>query len=80
MSPREFHALTKCYQDREERMDRSFASMQAVYAQCCGSKLTTEDFMSKPKTKAQKHYPTNEQLERNLTVLFGCGPKKVKNG
>lgn len=74
MSPKEFCALTRSYQDQEERMDRRFATMQAFYAQCNGLKLTTEDFMSSNKPV----YPTDEQLERDLTAMFGVGPKKAK--
>ena len=63
--------MTKCYQDREERMDRRFATTQALYAQCHGAALTSDDFMGKRK---EKTYPTDEQLEEQLTTIFGCGP------
>lgn len=74
MSPKEFHALTKCYQEREERMDRRFATMLEVYAKSNGLELTTEDFMGR------KTSPTDDQLELQLTSIFGCGPKVKQNG
>ena len=76
MSPREFHALTKCYQEREERMDRRFATMQAFYVNCNSEqKLTADDFMGNK--QSNKRRPTNdEQLENDLVRLFGCGPGK----
>jgi hypothetical protein len=74
MSPKEFHALTRCYQDREERMDRRFATMQAFYANCNSDKtFTADDFMGRPQPK---QYPSDEQLELDLVNLFGCGPGK----
>ncbi len=78
MSPREFFALTKRYQEHEERMDRRVASFQAFYHNInTGSKFSADDFMGKPQKKA-KRYPTDEQLERQLTTIFGVGPKKQK--
>ena len=71
MSPKEFHALTKCYQDREERMDRRIATLQAFYVNCNSEmELTSDDFMT-TKRVAKK---ANSVLENQLTVLFGCGP------
>jgi hypothetical protein len=76
MSPREFKALTRCYQEREERMDRRFATLQAFYVNCNSDKrLTADDFMGK---KTTRKYPTNRELEQGLTAMFGCGPGKEK--
>jgi hypothetical protein len=78
MSPKEFYALTKCYQEQEERMDRRFATMQAFYVNCnSDKKLTADDFMGTTKRKVTP--PVNEHfLETQLTALFGVGPGKVE--
>jgi hypothetical protein len=70
MSPREFHAMTKCYQEREERMDRRFATMMEIYAKCHGVELTADDFMGKDRDREHD----DKVLEQSLTALFGCGP------
>lgn len=80
MSPKEFHALNRAYNERVEHMDWQFAGLKATIAQCHGCKVTAADFMSmKEKMKVNK-YPSDKQLERSLEIAFGCGPTKAKKG
>jgi len=75
MSPKEFHALHKCYKEHMEHLDWQMAGLKSFYAHCNGQKISAEEFMGK-KAK-NKPYPSNEQLENDLESLFGCGPKKA---
>jgi hypothetical protein len=76
MSPKEFFALHRAYRERMEHFDWHMASLKAFYVQFHGGKTTAEEFMGKKSAKKQLTYPTNEQLERQLTTIFGVGPKK----
>ena len=73
MSPKEFHALSKCQQERMEHMDWQLAGLKSFYAHCHGMKITAEEFMGKKKAVAKR---SDKALERDLTMLFGCGPGK----
>jgi hypothetical protein len=77
MSPKEYSALCKCYQEQVDHLDWHMAGLKAVIANCAGVKITAEDFMGKRK---ETTYPTDEQLEEQLTSIFGCGPDTQKEG
>jgi hypothetical protein len=80
MSPREFHTLTKRFQELEERKDRRVATLQAFYLNCqTGSKTTADDFLgTRQQEKPKANALTNKQMERTLTTMFGVGPGKEK--
>jgi hypothetical protein len=69
MSPKEFHAMNKCYRERMEHLDWQMAGVKAVYANVHGVKITAAEFMGK------REQPDTRSLQRDLTVLFGCGPE-----
>ena len=80
MSPKEFYALSRCYQERMEHMDWQMAGLKSFYAQCKGASITAEEFMGKKKTASNKRTSNpplmDEQLEMQLTSLFGVGPER----
>jgi hypothetical protein len=76
MSPKEFYALSRCYQERIEHIDWHMAGLKSFYAQCKGASITAEEFMGKKKKPARKASMSDERLEAQLTSLFGVGPGK----
>jgi hypothetical protein len=76
MSPKEFYALSRCYQEHLEHLDWQIAGMKSFYAQCKGVSITAEEFMGKKKQASKKRLPSDEELTSTLESLFGCGPGK----
>lgn len=76
MSPREFHALHQCYNERMEHLEWQMAGWKSVYANIHGIKVSAGEFMGK-KGKAQKER-NDKDLESSLTALFGVGPGREK--
>jgi predicted DNA binding CopG/RHH family protein len=74
MSPKEFYAMNKCYQERMEYMDWHMAGLKSFYANSNGLKITAEEFMGKRSRVTIRR--SNNDLERDLVNLFGCGPGK----
>ena len=79
MSPKEFYALSRCYNERVENTEWQVAGFKSFYARCKGVDISAEEFMGKKKASKKRPTQTDEQLEMQLTQLFGVGPVKEIN-